>query len=190
MELQPNQSFFSRLRSAVTNRDYYKTDSGVKVVTEKGSGRVEVTDDNVVKIYDAKKVSIYGTKDDDKIYVANSQVYAVAPGKGDNKTFLDNCTYKKYNKFWGTGSYIMTGGGAFSSYKSGSDIIKINGDFNGKILAQQGAGKVYGNDKKAHKDTILINGNNTGYINIDTHDSVKIAGKEKGKIVNQSIIYM
>ncbi len=190
MELQPNQSFFSRMRSAVTNRDYYKTDSGVKVVTEKGSGRVEVTDDNVVKIYDAKKVSVYGTKDDDKIYVANSQVYAVAPGKGDNKTFLDNCTYKKYNKFWGTGSYIMTGGGAFSSYKSGSDIIKINGDFNGKILAQQGAGKVYGNDKKAHKDTILINGNNTGYINIDTHDSVKIAGKEKGKIVNQSIIYM
>ena len=137
----------------------------------------------------AKKVSVYGTKGDDKIYVANSQVYAIKPGKGDNKTFLDNCTYKKYNKFWGTGSYIMTGGGEFSSYKKGSDIVKINGDFNGIIYAQQGAGKAYGNDKKAHKDIILINGNNNGYINIDTHDSVKISGKEKGKIINQSIIY-
>lgn len=185
MEVQASRSFNSRFKGMFTGKDYYKTNTGLEISAQKGSGKVEVTDDGVVKVYDAKKVSIYGTKGDDKIYVANSHVKYIAPGLGDNKTFLDKCTFKKYSNFWGTGSIIRTGG--LWSSKKGSDEIRINGDFNGRIAAQQGDGKGWG-DKKAHKDTILINGNNTGRIEIDSKDKVAIKGPEKGKVINTTYI--
>lgn len=54
-------------------------------------------------------------------------------------------------------------------------------------MAQQQDGKSWG-DKKAHKDTILINGNNTGRIQIDSQDKVAIKGPKKGKVVNTTFI--
>ena len=187
MDLQPTTGFFTNIKSKITGKDYYTTSTGTKISMAAGEGKVEETDDGVIKIYDAKKVSVYGTSADDKLYVKNSHVKYINQGSGNNVTALDNCTYNQYNRFWGTGSVITTGCSFFKPNK-GSDVIKIKGDFNGGILAQQGSGKAYGDDKKAHKDTIMINGDNNGFINIDTHDKVAISGK-KGQIKNISVIY-
>ncbi len=185
MEISANQTLGQKFKSTLTGKDYFVTKDGVKVTADKGTSKVEVDDNNVVKVYGGEKVSIYGTKRNDKIFVSNAFVKYIAPKKGDNQTVLDNCKYKKYSRFWGTGSKIVTGG--YNNYKKGSDVIKINGDFCGGIFAQQGSGEIYG-DKKAHKDVILINGSHYGYINIDSHDKIAIKGEKKGKIINTSMI--
>lgn len=187
MELTPNKSFLNTIRYGMWGYDSYTTPTGTTIWAKKGQGKFEVNDKDVVIITGAKDVCVKGTNEDDKIYIKDSKVLHITPKGGNNEIFLDNCKYY-YNKFWGTGSTIKTGT-AFST-KKGSDVIKINGDFEGRILAQQGAGRGYGDDKKAHKDTILINGNNNGYINIDTHDKVAIKGKEKGRIVNNTTYYI
>ncbi len=182
MQLTPSNSFHAKLQSLV-GYDTYKTPDGVKVYMKKNSGTVEVTKDNFVKVSDGKKVSVTGTNGDDKILIENSSIGYIAPGLGNNLTYLNKCEYKPYSRFWGSGSQIVTGGNMFQSHKKGSDTIKINGDFSGGILAQQGAGRGYGDDAESHKDVIIINGNNKGHINVDTHDKVSIKG-EKGSIAN------
>lgn len=188
MQLQPNQGFYGKLNGFLTGKDFYKSPDGAQITVKKGTGKVEYTDKGVLKVTDADKVVICGSKGDDKIHVVNSFVKYIAPGKGDNKTLLDNCTFKKFNRFWGLGSRIVTGGGLFSSYKKGSDIIQINGNFDAAIFAQQGAGNAWGDDSKAHKDQILIKGNHNGYITVDTKDKVAIKGKKDGTVVNVSEI--
>ena len=184
MQLQPNQGFVGKMNGFLSGKDYYNAPNGAVVSVKKGTGKVEFTEKGVLKVTDADKVVISGSKGDDKIHVINSFVKFIAPGKGDNKTLLDKCTFKKFNKLWGTGSRIITGGGLFTSYKKGSDMIQINGDFDAAIYAQQGAGTAWGGDKKAHKDQILINGNHNGYITVDSQDKVAVKGKKDGKIVN------
>jgi len=190
MQLQPNQGFYGKVNRILSGKDYYKAPNGAEITVRKGTGTVEFTENGVLRITNADKVVICGSKDDDKIHVVNSLIKYIAPGKGNNKTLLDNCTFKKYNNLWGTGSRIVTGGGLFSNYKKGSDKIQINGNFDAAILAQQGAGTVWGGDEKAHKDQILIKGNHSGYITVDSKDQVAIKGKKDGKIVNVSEIVM
>lgn len=184
MQLQPNQGFYGKVNALLSGKDFYKTPDGAQITVKKGTGKVEYTDKGVLRITDADKVVISGSKGDDKIHVINSLINYIAPGKGNNKTLLDNCTFKKYNKTWGTGSRIVTGGGLFSNYKKGSDKIQINGNFDAAIFAQQGAGTAWGGDNKAHNDQILINGNHNGYITVDSQDKVAVKGKKDGKIVN------
>lgn len=186
MQLQPSKGFTGKLYG-IWGQDHYKAPNGAEITVKKGTGKVEYTDNGVLKVLNADKVVICGSKKDDKILVKDSSVKYIAPKGGDNKTIIDNCKFKKYSNFWGTGSRIITGGGLFTSYKKGSDQIQINGDFNAAIFAQQGDGKIWG-DKKAHKDYILINGNHNGYITIDTCDKVAVKGQKDGKVVNVSEI--
>ena len=190
MQLQPNQGIYGKLNGLLSGKDYYKAPNGAEITVKKGTGTVEYTDKGVLKVANADKVVIAGSKGDDKIHVVNSFVRYIAPGKGDNVTLIDNCRFKKFNRFWGTGSRIVTGGGLFSSYKKGSDKIQINGNFDAAIFAQQGSGNAWGNDSKAHKDQILINGNHNGYITVDTKDKVTVKGNKDGQIVNISEIVM
>ena len=188
MQLQPNQGFNGKFFNIVMGKDYYKAPNGAEVSLKKGTGKVEYSDNGVLKVSDADKVVIIGTNGNDKILVRNSFITYIAPKLGDNKTLIDNCKFKKFNTFWGIGSRIVTGGGLFSSYKKGSDKIQINGNFDGAIFAQQGSGTAWGSDKKAHKDEILIKGNHNGYITVDTGDKVAVKGEKDGRIVNVSEI--
>ena len=182
MELTPVRNCFGY--------SVYKTENGATVKMKKGTGKVEVNDKGVLIVSGGEKVQVEGTRGDDKIVVKDSSVSLIGTGSGKDRLLLDNCTYKQYNSFWGTGSAIYTGG-AWYRKKNKDDCaeIMIKGDFNGYIGAQQGAGKGWGDDSDAHRDHIMINGNNKGRINVDTHDKVQIKG-EKGSICNTTVYYM
>lgn len=187
MDIIPQTSFRYTMLGKITKKDYYKTEDGTQISKEKGSGSIEISDDNVIKIYDAKKVSIYGNKEDKKIIVSESQVDRIMTNSGKNQVYLAHCTFKPRSLF--SSSQIITGQNGILNNKDNSDVIRIDGDFEGLISAQQGSGSAYGDDKSAHKDTIIINGDNKGRIEIDTHDKVQVKG-EKGQIANTSVIMM
>ena len=182
MELTPVRSFLGY--------SVYKTKNGATVKMKKGTGKVEVNDKGVLIISGGEKVQVSGTRGDDKIVVKDSNVSYISTDSGKDRLLLDNCTYKQYKPFWGTGSAIFTGG-AWYRKKNKDDFaeIMINGDFNGYISAQQGVGKGWGDDSDAHRDYIKINGNNKGRINIDTRDRVQING-EKGSVRNTTVYYI
>lgn len=181
MELSPVRSSFGT--------SVYKTDNGMLIKMKKGTGNVQVNDNGVVVVNGGEKVRIAGTRGDDKLVVKDAHVSFVSTDSGKDRVLLDNCSYDRYSHFWGTGSRIQTGPTMFRRGNKGdyADIM-IRGDFNGGILAQQGAGKGYGDDSKAHKDYIRITGDNNGHINVDSHDKVKVKG-EKGHIFNTTIYY-
>ena len=183
MELMPSTSFWSEVNKSIFGRETYETPNGCKVTVKSGTGKVEVDDNGVISVSDAEKLKIYDSKHDDKIKVTNSEV-GIRVGKGNDTLLLDKCNFNDYKLFKG-GSTIITYGN-----KNSCANVLINGDFRGNINAQQGAGRGYGDDKDAHKDNILINGNNFGTINIDTHDKVAIKGPERGRIVNSTVYFI
>ena len=183
MELTPSTSFSAKINQMLTGRETYKTDSGCKITMKAGTGNINVDDNGVINISDAQDLRVYDSKNDDKIKVKNSEVMRATVGRGNDFLLLDACNFHD-NKLFTSGTIIHSYGN-----KIGCSNIMINGDFKGHISSQQGAGRAYGDDKNAHKDNILINGNNDGTINVDTHDKVAIKGEEKGRIVNHSIIY-
>lgn len=184
MELNPSTSFWSGVNKSIFGRETYETPNGCKVTVKAGTGKVELSEDGTINVSDAEKLRIYDSKNDDKIKVTNSDVQTIRIGKGNDFLLLDACNFEDHKLFKG-GTTIITYGN-----KKGCANIMINGDFRGNICAQQGAGRGYGDDKDAHKDNILINGNNFGTINIDTHDKVAIKGPEKGHLVNHTVYYI
>ncbi len=181
MELTPVRNFFGY--------SVYKTENGATVKMKKGTGKVEVNDKGVLVVSGGEKVQVSGTKGDDKIVVKDSSVSTIGTGSGKDRLLLDNCTYKQYNGFWGTGSFIYTGGPWYrKKNKNDSAEIMVKGDFNGCIRAQQGEGKGLG-EHGAQKDHIMIAGDNKGRVEVDTCDKVQIKGK-KGRVCNTTIYYM
>lgn len=184
MELSPSTSFSAKINKSLFGRETYVTESGCKVTVKAGTGNISVGEDGVINVTDAEKLRVYDSKGDDKIRVTKSDVDMVRAGRGNDYILLDQCNFRDYNMFKG-GSTIMTYGN-----KKGCSTIMINGDFRGNLQAQQGAGRGYGDDKDAHKDNIIITGNNYGHINVDTHDKVAIKGSEKGHITNTTTYVM
>ena len=183
MQVQRSNSFFSVLNRVFAGRDTYKLENGCKVTMKKGTGNVSVDDSGAIKVSDAIKLNVYDSKKDNKIKVSNSSVNYVQIGRGNDLLLLDKCDFKDYKMF--------TGGTCINSYgkKKYTTNIMINGDFHGRINAQQGGGSGYG-DKKSHKDNILINGDNYGEIFVDTPDKVAVKGEQKGSIKNMTIYYI
>ena len=184
MELTPSTSFWANVNRTLFDRDTYKTDTGCKFTMKQGTGCVDVAEDGTITVSDADTLKIYGSKSDDKIKVLNSYVKAATIGRGKDAIMFDNCEFKKHQLFHP--------GTVISTYGKKDDVatIMINGDFDGYMNLQQGMGKGWGKDDYAHKDHVLITGNNNGSIQVDGCDKVAIKGKEKGRISNVTVYYV
>ncbi len=176
MELTPVRNSFG---SSV-----YKTENGTVIKMDKGSGSVKVSDKGTITVVGGENVKIKGTKGDDRIIAQDSHIKSVSSYDGKDHLFFNGCKFNDYSMFWGSGSIIRTG--TTKSNKEDFAEIVIKGDFNGAVFAQQGSGKGYGDDSKAHKDKIMVFGDNKGHIQVDTHDKVMVKG-QKGHIFNQTI---
>ena len=168
-------------------KDIYSLDNGTKIKVKKGTGDVSVDEKGIVKVKDAEKVSVSGSKNDDNILIENSSVDKISLGSGKNKLWFNGCKFNDYNMWLARGTYIETSG--MINRKGDNSQIYVNGDFKGYINAQQGSGKGYGDDSKAHKDTIIIKGNNNGHIKIDSHDKVSVKG-DRGHLFNETVYIM
>jgi len=166
-------------------KDIYRLDNGTSIKMKKGSGTVDVNEKGVVKISGGENVSVSGSNKDDKILIENSSIKKVSLGGGENKLWFNGCKFNDFNMFLGSGTEITTAN-EWGDRKKGSSEIYVNGDFTGYINAQQGSVTGHGDDKDYHKDTIIVNGDNKGDIQIDSHDKVRIKG-DKGHLYNQSV---
>ena len=176
MELTPVRNSFGT--------SVYKTENGTVIKMKKGSGSVQVSDQGTITVTGGENVKIRGTNGDDRIIAQNSHIKTVNGVCGQDHLFFNGCKFNDYNMFWGTGSAIHTG--ISRSKQDDFTEVVIKGDFNGAIFAQQGSGKGYGDDSKAHKDKIVVFGDNKGHIQVDTHDKVMVKG-QKGHIFNQTV---
>jgi hypothetical protein len=146
--VQANSGIFNKLRGAITGRDYYKTSTGVKIVTDKNHGKIYEDANGVVIAEGLQNADIKGTRNADDITVSSSTVAKLDSKKGDDVIKIDNSNLDEI--YGGRGrdlihinnsvvNYVHGGCGNDTIIANTSKIRKIDGEHgNDKIETSGG----------------------------------------------------
>ncbi len=145
--LSANATFGSKILSLFTGKDYYKTESGVKISTKRGVGYVAVDDTGKVYANGLDKAKIKGTKNNDNIHVINSTVDEIKGRRGDDKITIEN---SNLNNIYGNQGRDLI-------HVVNSNVKGINGGMGNDVILAQDSNieHVHGN---SGKDTVLTSG--------------------------------
>lgn len=148
--LTANASFGSKVMSFFTGKDYYKTESGVKISCQRGMGYVQVDEQGKVYAAGLENATIKGTKNDDNIHVVNSNVNTIYGKKGDDNITIEN---SNLNNIYGNQGRDLV-------HVVNSNVKGISGGMgDDTVLAQDSHIKhIHGN---SGKDTTLTSGGYT-----------------------------
>ncbi len=165
-KVEKNKGFINKVKHLFTGKDYYKTSTGVKVKTDKNTGRVYEAADGTVYIEGAQNAEIKGTKKDDNIVVSESSIDTVKAKRGNDNIEVRNSTVKTVKGNGGKDTIIINnsyadnvngGCAADNIYTVNSNVSLINGSW-GKDTIETSGG--YTEEvKSTSRDTVEIKNN-------------------------------
>ena len=141
--VQANRGIFNKLRSAITGRDYYKTSTGVKIVTDKNHGRIYEDANGAVIAEGLQNANIKGTRKADDITVSSSTVTKLDSKKGDDVIKIDNSNLDEI--YGGRGRDLIHINNSVVNYVHGgcgNDTIVASTSKIGKIDGEHGKDKI------------------------------------------------
>lgn len=148
--LNANASIGSKVLSLFTGKDYYKTETGVKISCDRSMGYVQVDEEGKVYASGLQNAKIKGTNNDDDIHVVNSTVNNLSAKKGDDKITIENSDLDK----------IYGNQGRDLIHVVNSNVKNIDGGKGDDTVLAQDSHIEYVHGRSG-KDTILTSGGTT-----------------------------